>query len=87
MKLLTHNMLACPIKGVKQGFPFAIEPRVERTEVDGEVGEERHWEVSTQEVDFDPEFLRHIFPRIDWPALRTAAASLGEVVCWLVGPK
>ena len=25
MKLLTHNMLACHIKGVKNNFPFAIE--------------------------------------------------------------
>jgi multifunctional methyltransferase subunit TRM112 len=25
MKLLTHNMLACHIKGVKNGFPFKIE--------------------------------------------------------------
>lgn len=25
MKLLTHNMLQCHIKGVKNGYPFAIE--------------------------------------------------------------
>lgn len=25
MKLLTHNMLACHIKGVKDNYPFVIE--------------------------------------------------------------
>lgn len=24
MKLITHNMLACKIKGVKNGYPFKI---------------------------------------------------------------
>lgn len=62
MKLITHNMLSCPIKGVKNGFPFRIE-----------VGE-----VATREADFDPDFLRHILPRIEYGALRAAAASLGR---------
>jgi len=33
----------------------------------------------TREVDADynPDFLRHIYPRIDWPTLRTAAETLG----------
>lgn len=62
MKLITHNMLSCPIKGVKNGFPFRIE-----------VGE-----VATREADFDPTFLRHILPRIEYGALRAAAASLGR---------
>ena len=61
MKLLTHNMLQCHIKGVKNGYPFRIE--AEKVEV--------------REVDYDPDFLRHIFPRLDWPALREAAAALG----------
>lgn len=26
MKLLTHNMLSCHIKGVKNGYPFKIDP-------------------------------------------------------------
>ncbi|KAL6781502.1 hypothetical protein ACKKBG_A11415 [Auxenochlorella protothecoides x Auxenochlorella symbiontica] len=61
MKLITHNMLSCPIKGVKNGFPFRIE-----------VGE-----VATREADFDPTFLCHILPRLEYGALRAAAASLG----------
>ncbi|KAK2080565.1 hypothetical protein QBZ16_000419 [Prototheca wickerhamii] len=61
MKLLTHNMLACPIKGVKEGYPFAIEAT----------------EVATKEVEYDPDFLRHIFPRVEYDALRAASESLG----------
>lgn len=62
MKLLTHNMLACPIKGVKEGYPFAIEAT----------------EVATKEVEYDPDFLRHIFPRVEYDALRAASESLGR---------
>lgn len=62
MKLLTHNMLACHIKGVKNGFPLKIEAE----------------QVETREVDFEPDFLRHIFPRIQWEALREAATAMGE---------
>jgi multifunctional methyltransferase subunit TRM112 len=38
MKLLTHNMLACTIKGVQNGFPLKIEAE----------------EVVEREADFDP---------------------------------
>jgi hypothetical protein len=38
MKLLTHNFLACNVKGVKNGFPFKIEAT----------------EVETREADMDP---------------------------------
>lgn len=61
MKLLTHNMLQCHIKGVKNGYPFKIEAE----------------KVETREMDYDPDFLRHIFPRIQWDALRQGAESLG----------
>ncbi len=30
-------------------------------------------------MDFEPDFLRHIFPRINWGALREAAAAMGEL--------
>lgn len=35
-------------------------------------------QVETREMDFEPDFLRHIFPRINWGALREAAAAMGE---------
>ena len=62
MKLLTHNMLSCHIEGVQNGYPFTIEP-IKVEEVD---------------ADYDPDFLRHIYPRLDWSALRVAATSMGE---------
>lgn len=61
MKLLTHNMLQCHIKGVNNGYPFKIEAE----------------KVENREVDYDPDFLRHIFPRITWSALREGAEALG----------
>lgn len=65
MKLLTHNMLSSHIKGVQNGFPLKIDP-VKVEQVD---------------ADYDPDFLRHIFPRLDWKALRGAAATLGKNIC------
>ena len=67
MKLLTHNMLQCHIKGVKNGYPFKIEAQ----------------KVETRDMDYDPDFLRHMFPRIQWDALREGAVSLGRCPCQL----
>eukprot|EP00475_Leptophrys_vorax_P031123 TRINITY_DN47075_c0_g1_i1.p1 TRINITY_DN47075_c0_g1~~TRINITY_DN47075_c0_g1_i1.p1 ORF type:complete len:123 (-),score=17.44 TRINITY_DN47075_c0_g1_i1:470-838(-) len=61
MKLLTHNMLQCTVKGVKNGYPLKIEAV----------------EFEDKEAEFNPDFLRHVFPKIDWPALRDAAETLG----------
>jgi hypothetical protein len=73
MKLLTHNMLACHIKGVQNGYPLKIEAE----------------KVETREMDYEPDFLRHIFPRIQWAALREGAAAMGERRQhgkWALGP-
>ncbi|CAI5478105.1 unnamed protein product [Closterium sp. Yama58-4] len=61
MKLLTHNMLQCTVKGVTKGYPLKIEAV----------------KYEEREADFNPDFLRHVFPKIDWPALREAAEALG----------
>lgn len=63
MKLLTHNMLSCHIKGVTNNFPF----KIEATKIE---------EVDT---DFDPEFLRRMFDKIEWSALREGAEALGVI--------
>eukprot|EP00658_Telonema_sp_P-2_P015003 TRINITY_DN15732_c0_g1_i7.p2 TRINITY_DN15732_c0_g1~~TRINITY_DN15732_c0_g1_i7.p2 ORF type:complete len:100 (+),score=31.88 TRINITY_DN15732_c0_g1_i7:195-494(+) len=60
MRLLTHNMLESPVKGVSQRFPLGIE--ADQTEV--------------TEQEFNPEFISHMFPRIDWDALLAAAQAL-----------
>eukprot|EP00798_Chlamydomonas_sp_ICE-L_P015970 gene15970-22101_t len=61
MKLLTHNFLTCHIRGVKNAYPFIIEAA----------------KVETKDADYDPDFLRHIFPRIHWPAFLEGATALG----------
>jgi hypothetical protein len=66
MKLLTHNMLACHIKGVKNNFPFLIEAA----------------KVEVQDADYNPDFLRHVFPRIQWAAFLQGAESVSVKCCW-----
>ncbi|XP_042492117.1 multifunctional methyltransferase subunit TRM112 homolog A-like [Macadamia integrifolia] len=61
MRLLTHNMLSSNIKGVTNGFPLRLE--VEKSVL--------------KEVEFNPDFLRNMFPKIEWKALVDAARSMG----------
>ncbi|PVD22417.1 hypothetical protein C0Q70_18229 [Pomacea canaliculata] len=62
MKLLTHNILTSNIiKGVTRGFPLKI--KSSRLEV--------------KEVDFNPDFILRILPKLDWSALRQAATEVG----------
>ncbi|KAL8626006.1 hypothetical protein ACOMHN_012598 [Nucella lapillus] len=63
MKLLTHNMLTSNIiKGVTKGFPLGI--NASRVEV--------------QEVDFNPEFITRVLPKLDFAALKLAATQVGH---------
>mmetsp|Transcript_13277 Transcript_13277/g.21673 ORF Transcript_13277/g.21673 Transcript_13277/m.21673 type:complete len:131 (+) Transcript_13277:80-472(+) len=62
MKLLTHNMLTCNVKGVKNGYPLKIEAA-------------KH---EVRETEMNADFLRSIVPRLEWKAFREAAAQLGE---------
>ncbi|KIZ07534.1 hypothetical protein MNEG_0423 [Monoraphidium neglectum] len=52
-------MLACTIKGVQNGFPLKIQAE----------------EVVEREADFDPDFLRHIFPKLEWAAFLEGARA------------
>ncbi|CAN1189776.1 Multifunctional methyltransferase subunit TRM112 homolog B [Linum perenne] len=61
MRLLTHNMLSSNIKGVVNGFPLLIEAE----------------KVIEKEVDLNPDFLRNIFPKIEWKPLADAARAVG----------
>ena len=47
MKLLTHNLLECHIKGVTNKYPFKVEAS----------------QVETCECDFNPDFLRRMYPK------------------------
>ncbi|CAG9088052.1 unnamed protein product [Plutella xylostella] len=63
MKLITHNMLTSKcLKGVLQGYPLAINAT----------------DVKVTEVDFNPEFVSRIIPKLDWNVLWGAADSLGH---------
>lgn len=61
MRLLTHNMLSCNIKGVTNGFPLRVE--VEK--------------FVEKQVDFNPDFLKNTFPKIEWKALVDASRVMG----------
>merc|ERR1739844_191526 len=63
MKLMTHNVLCSKgIKGVKTGYPLTIEAK----------------DVKVSEVDFNPDFIARVIPRLDWPVLVKAAKELGQ---------
>ena len=62
MRLITHNMLKCNVKGVTNGFPLKIE--VEKSEV--------------QETDFNAHFVKNFIPKLEWGALVEAAKVFGE---------
>lgn len=62
MKLLTHNMLTSNIiKGVTKGFPLGINAT----------------KVEVNDVDFNPDFITHVLPKLDFPALKQAATQVG----------
>ena len=64
MKLLTHNMLSSKgMKGVKVGYPLQIEAK----------------DVKVSEVDFNPEFIARIIPKLDWTEVCRAADGLGQL--------
>lgn len=64
MKLLTHNMLTSKsMKTVTTGYPLQIQAR----------------DVKVMEVDFKPEFVARIIPKIDWECLCRAAEELGHL--------
>ncbi|XP_010416791.1 PREDICTED: multifunctional methyltransferase subunit TRM112-like protein At1g78190 [Camelina sativa] len=61
MRLIVHNMLSCNIRGVVNKFPLRIEPE----------------KIIVKEVDFNPDFLKHMIAKIDWKALVDGARSMG----------
>eukprot|EP00271_Cylindrocystis_brebissonii_P015544 TRINITY_DN38465_c0_g1_i1.p1 TRINITY_DN38465_c0_g1~~TRINITY_DN38465_c0_g1_i1.p1 ORF type:complete len:123 (+),score=24.00 TRINITY_DN38465_c0_g1_i1:295-663(+) len=61
MRLLTHNLLTCNIKGVKNGYPLKIEAI----------------QLEERETELNPEFLQKMYPKLEWKALREAALAVG----------
>ncbi|XP_023650949.1 multifunctional methyltransferase subunit TRM112-like protein [Paramormyrops kingsleyae] len=63
MKLLTHNMLTSHVKGITKGYPLLIKAT----------------EVKVSEVEFNPEFVSRMIPKLEWAALVQAAEGLGHL--------
>ncbi|XP_056631237.1 multifunctional methyltransferase subunit TRM112-like protein [Diorhabda carinulata] len=64
MKLLTHNMLTSKcMKGVAVGYPLKINAQ----------------DIQESEVDFNPELIAKIIPKLDWTVLCEAAESIGKI--------
>ena len=61
MRLITHNMLRCNVKGVKNGYPLKIEAE----------------KVENVEAEFNPDFVTRMLPKLEWSALVKAAKELG----------
>lgn len=61
MRLITHNMLRCNVKGVKNGYPLQIE-----------VGK-----VETVEAEYNPDFVTRMLPKLEWSAFIVAAKAMG----------
>lgn len=63
MRLITHNMLRCNVKGVENGYPLLIEAD----------------KVDIITSDFDADTVVAVLKKIDFSALKSAATSLSMV--------
>lgn len=66
MKVITANFVTCAVKECKTSpasFPLRFQDA----------------ELVQQEIEFQPEFIRNIVPRIDWEALRTTASQVKQI--------
>ncbi|EIN04510.1 Trm112p-domain-containing protein [Punctularia strigosozonata HHB-11173 SS5] len=64
VRLITHNLLACHVKGcTTNNFPLVFQ----------DVSD-----VVVREADYNPDFLRGFLPRVEWQALVGAARQLND---------
>ncbi|KIJ67447.1 hypothetical protein HYDPIDRAFT_173963 [Hydnomerulius pinastri MD-312] len=63
VRLITHNLLACHVKGcTSNNFPLKFQDV----------------QIELQEAEFNPDFVRNIIPRLEWGALVDAAKQVGD---------
>ncbi|EPQ53052.1 Trm112p-domain-containing protein [Gloeophyllum trabeum ATCC 11539] len=63
VRLITHNLLACHVKGCNtNNFPLQFQDV----------------QIELREADFNADFLRGFLPKIEWNALVDAARQLGD---------
>mmetsp|Transcript_11584 Transcript_11584/g.11600 ORF Transcript_11584/g.11600 Transcript_11584/m.11600 type:complete len:123 (+) Transcript_11584:97-465(+) len=61
MRLITHNMLKCNIRGVENGYPLIIESAL----------------IEEVESEFNPDLVKSMLQKINWNAFRIATQNLG----------
>lgn len=74
MKVITANFVTCSVKECKtspNAFPLHFHDA----------------ELEMQELDFQPEFIRNVIPRIDWEALRVTANEVPFQLVYTWKPK
>lgn len=69
MKLLTHNMMQSHVKGISKRFPLLIKPGEVRV-VEQVILNCKTLKTQTLFQEFNPDFIRRMISRIEWPALR-----------------
>ncbi|THG97904.1 hypothetical protein EW145_g7518 [Phellinidium pouzarii] len=63
VRLITHNLLACHVKGcTTNNFPLVF----------------KDVQIELREAEFNEDFLRGFAPRLEWKALVGAAKQLGD---------
>ena len=62
MRLLTHNMLKCNIRGVEKGYPLRIEAE----------------ESGVEACDYDEIMVKSMLKKIDFNALKSAATDISN---------
>ncbi|KAF9234379.1 hypothetical protein BU15DRAFT_52669 [Melanogaster broomeanus] len=63
VRLITHNLLACHVKGcTSNNFPLKFQDV----------------QIELQEADFNPDMITNLLPRLEWGALVDAARLVGD---------
>ncbi|ESK97183.1 hypothetical protein Moror_6266 [Moniliophthora roreri MCA 2997] len=72
VRLITHNLLACHAKGcTSNNFPLQF----------------KDVQVEIREADFNPDFVKHFIPKLEWKALVDSAKELGDASLPLEQPE
>ncbi|KAF8869775.1 hypothetical protein BD779DRAFT_1583632 [Infundibulicybe gibba] len=72
VRLITHNLLACHVKGCNSNnFPLGFKDA----------------QIELRESEFNPEFLRGFLPKLEWKALVDTARELGDTSLPLEQPE
>ncbi|GAB5362414.1 hypothetical protein AAMO2058_000794900 [Amorphochlora amoebiformis] len=61
MRLLTHNMLINPMQKFEGAYPLKLIPK----------------KITKEEVKYNPLFVVHLLPKLNYPALLYAASTVG----------